>query len=62
VVRKVESVQATASRLGHRSVPYDDLIAEHARLHSVRTDLVRAVVQVESGFNTNARSPKGASV
>jgi soluble lytic murein transglycosylase-like protein len=26
----------------------------------VRTDLVRAVMQVESGFNPNARSPKGA--
>ena len=40
--------------------PYDDVIAEHARPSGVRPDLVRAVVQVESGFNPNARSPKGA--
>ena len=39
---------------------YDDLITEHARRNGVRTDLVRAVVQVESGFNERARSPKGA--
>ena len=39
---------------------YDDVIVEHARLNGVRPDLVRAVVQVESGFNPYARSPKGA--
>jgi soluble lytic murein transglycosylase len=39
---------------------YDDLITEHARLNAVRTDLVRAVVQVESRFNAYAVSPKGA--
>ncbi len=39
---------------------YEALIAEEARRHGVRTDLVRAVVQVESGFNPYARSPKGA--
>ena len=39
---------------------YDDLILEHAQRHGVRSDLVRAVVQVESGFNPAARSPKGA--
>lgn len=39
---------------------YDDLILEHARLQGVRPDLVRAVIQVESGYNPGARSPKGA--
>jgi soluble lytic murein transglycosylase-like protein len=39
---------------------FDDLITEHARRNGVRVDLVRAVVQVESGFNPDARSPKGA--
>jgi soluble lytic murein transglycosylase-like protein len=39
---------------------YDDVIVEHARNNGLRTDLVRAVVQVESGFNQYARSPKGA--
>jgi hypothetical protein len=39
---------------------YDDIIVEHARRNSVRPSLVRAVIQVESGFNPGARSPKGA--
>ena len=39
---------------------YDELIAENARRHGVRTDLVRAVVHVESGFNPYAKSRKGA--
>jgi soluble lytic murein transglycosylase-like protein len=39
---------------------YEGLIVEHARLNAIRPDLVRAVVQVESGFNPYARSPKGA--
>jgi soluble lytic murein transglycosylase-like protein len=39
---------------------YDDLIVESARLEGVRPDLVRAVIQVESGYNPYARSPKGA--
>jgi soluble lytic murein transglycosylase-like protein len=39
---------------------FDGLIVEHARLHGVRPDLVRAVVEVESGFNPLAVSPKGA--
>jgi len=60
VVPRVESVVATSPAAAERSRPYDELIAEHARRHGVRTDLVRAVVQVESGFNPNARSPKGA--
>jgi soluble lytic murein transglycosylase-like protein len=39
---------------------YDDLVAEHASRHALRPELVRAVIQVESGFNPRARSPKGA--
>jgi len=39
---------------------YDALIDEAAARHSVRPDLVRAVIQVESGFDPRARSPKGA--
>jgi soluble lytic murein transglycosylase-like protein len=39
---------------------YDDLIVEHARSHGLSADLVRAVIQAESGFNPNAISPKGA--
>jgi soluble lytic murein transglycosylase-like protein len=39
---------------------YDDLIVEHARAQGIRPDLVRAVIQVESGYNPYARSVKGA--
>lgn len=43
-----------------RYAAYEPLILEHARLQGVRTDLVRAVIQVESAFNPKALSPKGA--
>lgn len=39
---------------------YDDLIVEHAQAQGLRPDLVRAVVQVESGYNARAVSSKGA--
>jgi len=60
VVPKADTVRATRYAAVDRSRQYDDVIYEHARVHNVRTDLVRAVVQVESAFNPNARSPKGA--
>jgi soluble lytic murein transglycosylase-like protein len=43
-----------------KAAGYEGLIAEHARRHDVRPDLVRAVIQVESAFNPSAVSPKGA--
>jgi soluble lytic murein transglycosylase-like protein len=54
------AVRATRYATVERSRMYDDLILEHSRKNGVRTDLVRAVMQVESGFNPGARSPKGA--
>lgn len=39
---------------------YDTLIEEHAGRQNLRPDLVRAVIQVESGFNQYALSNKGA--
>jgi soluble lytic murein transglycosylase-like protein len=39
---------------------FDSIIDEAAARHAVRPDLVRAVIQVESGFDPRARSPKGA--
>jgi soluble lytic murein transglycosylase-like protein len=39
---------------------FEPLVQAHATRHSLRPDLVRAVIQVESGFNPWARSPKGA--
>ncbi len=59
-VPQAESVLATRAVALGRARRYDDLIDEHCRTHRVRPDLVRAVMQVESGFNPTARSPKGA--
>jgi hypothetical protein len=39
---------------------FDSLIERYAAANGVRADLIRAVIQVESGFNPRARSPKGA--
>ena len=44
----------------HRSAPYEASITEHARRQGVSSDLVRAVIQVESAFNPVAVSNKGA--
>jgi soluble lytic murein transglycosylase-like protein len=59
-VPKAENVRATRYVAAERGRQYDDLISEHCRLNGVRSDLVRAVMQVESAFNPNAKSPKGA--
>ncbi len=59
-VAKAETVKATRFVAAEKGALYDALIREHARLSGVRTDLVRAVVQVESGYDVYARSPKGA--
>ena len=55
-----ENVRVTRYATAERGRAYDDLILEHSRSNGVRPDLVRAVVQVESAFNPNALSPKGA--
>jgi soluble lytic murein transglycosylase len=39
---------------------FEGAIEQHAAANNLRPDLVRAVIQVESGFNPRARSPKGA--
>ena len=59
-VPRAEAIRTTRQAAGVSSARYDDLISQHSRINDVRTDLVRAVMQVESGFNPNARSPKGA--
>ena len=60
VVPKADAIRTTRSGDTSKFSLYDDLIRDHARLQGVRTDLVRAVVQVESAFNPFAKSPKGA--
>jgi soluble lytic murein transglycosylase-like protein len=60
-VRGAAAIRTTAQPKDTRQQGrFDDLIEEHARLHGVSPDLVRAVIQAESGFNPNAISPKGA--
>lgn len=39
---------------------FEPLVQEYAARQSLRPELVRAVIQVESGFNPFATSPKGA--
>jgi soluble lytic murein transglycosylase-like protein len=62
VERAATNVRATrpSSGAGSYSSSYDSLIEEHASRQNLRPDLVRAVIQVESGFNPHALSNKGA--
>ena len=60
-VHGASTVKATIPlAISHKSAPYDAAINEHARRQGVAEDLVRAVIQVESAFNPNAVSNKGA--
>jgi soluble lytic murein transglycosylase-like protein len=56
-----EPVEAAATARGVLpEVPYADLIDATAARHGVDPRLVRALVQVESAYRPDARSPKGA--
>lgn len=59
-VPAAEGIRATRFVAPDKSRSYDTLIDEHAERQGVRKDLVRAVIQVESGFNPRAVSNKGA--
>lgn len=59
-VPRSDAVRATRYAAPDRGRLYDEVIVEHSRMHNIRPDLVRAVVQVESAFNPYAVSPKGA--
>ena len=52
-IRTTKPMSEAASR-------YDSFVVAHASAHRLRPELVRAVIQVESGFNPRATSPKGA--
>lgn len=60
VVPEAAGIRATRTATAEFSHVYDSLVQEHATRHALRPELVRAVIQVESGFNPRARSPKGA--
>lgn len=54
-------IRTTSKPAASRGVTaYDDMIRQHCDYHGISTDLVRAVIQAESGFNPRAVSPKGA--
>jgi hypothetical protein len=56
-----QQIQAPSRGKPNTKPELDRLIAVLARHYGVDPHLVRAVVEVESGFNTQARSPKGAT-
>jgi soluble lytic murein transglycosylase-like protein len=60
LVAHATSVRATRPASSRYAGDYESLIVRHAAMNSLRPDLVRAVIQVESGFNPRAVSPKGA--
>jgi soluble lytic murein transglycosylase-like protein len=39
---------------------FESIVQQHATMQALRPELVRAVIQVESGYNPRATSPKGA--
>ncbi len=59
-VANATEVRVTRAVARDKALRWEGLIQTHAALQRVRTSLVRAVMQVESGFNPWARSPKGA--
>ena len=55
------SYRTTTADVRPASSPrFDDIVVAHAQRHALRPELVRAVIQVESGYNPMATSPKGA--
>jgi soluble lytic murein transglycosylase-like protein len=54
----VRTTRPAAQSSGYE--PFEPLVQAHATRTGIRPDLVRAVIQVESGFNPHATSPKGA--
>lgn len=53
-------IRTTSPARGRIEGAWDQIIDRHASQYGVRPDLVRAVIQVESGFDPRARSSKGA--
>ncbi len=50
----------TTAQLSARRSAFDPLVRRVAQAHGVHAALLKAVIEVESGFNARARSPKGA--
>jgi soluble lytic murein transglycosylase-like protein len=56
----VEAVAAVQTPALPAPTPYAELIASMSAAHGVDPNLVRALIQVESGYRARALSPKGA--
>ena len=54
------TVRATKPAPPRQAGRFDDIINRHAADSGISPDLIKAVIQVESGFNPAAISPKGA--
>ena len=52
--------RATTGPLSRNAQIFEELVREYSSRQSLSPDLVRAVIQVESGFDPGATSPKGA--
>ena len=59
-VAEASTVRTTKPATLHIANGYIELIERHAAANQVRPDLVKAVIQVESGYNRYAQSRKGA--
>lgn len=60
VAEATGAIRSTRYVAPAKARPFDDIIEAQASNMRVRTDLVRAVIQVESAFNPRAVSNKGA--
>jgi soluble lytic murein transglycosylase-like protein len=58
--RRIMRDTAGAPPMAANGADYESLIRSASDRHSIDADLVRAVIKAESGFNSNARSRKGA--
>jgi hypothetical protein len=52
--------RTTTEGLSRNAELFEELVQEHSQRQSLRPELVRAVIQVESGFDPRATSSKGA--
>ena len=55
-----EPYQKDGPEIGLTSRPYAEIVASISIRHEVNPYLIHALIQVESGYRTNAESPKGA--
>ncbi len=58
--RVISEGSGRLSGTSHSTAGYDDLIRLASDRHLIDADLIRAVIKVESDFNSSARSNKGA--